>query len=86
MGRDHLDDLLQKGVDRVLKGEVWVERQLVTSLLHILRKKNVERDDISIPENLRNLTPREMEIAMRLWIDAALSMGRVLPAPTRKAA
>lgn len=29
---------------------------------------------------------QEMEIAMRLWIDAARSMGRTLPEPTRKAA
>lgn len=29
---------------------------------------------------------KEMETAMRLWIDAALSMGRELPKPTRKAA
>jgi predicted RNase H-like HicB family nuclease len=29
---------------------------------------------------------REMETAMRLWIDAALSMGRTLPEPGRKAA
>lgn len=29
---------------------------------------------------------KEMETAMRLWIDAALSMGRALPEPTRKAA
>jgi predicted RNase H-like HicB family nuclease len=28
----------------------------------------------------------EMEIAMKLWIDAALSMGRELPKPSRKAA
>jgi predicted RNase H-like HicB family nuclease len=28
----------------------------------------------------------EMETAMRLWIGAALSMGRELPAPSRKAA
>ncbi len=29
---------------------------------------------------------KEMETAMRLWIDAAMSMGRQLPEPTRKAA
>jgi len=29
---------------------------------------------------------KEMEIAMRLWIDAALSMGRALPEPSRQAA
>lgn len=29
---------------------------------------------------------REMEIAMKLWIDAALSMERELPKPSRKAA
>jgi len=29
---------------------------------------------------------KEMETAMRLWIDAALSMGRTLPEPSRKAA
>lgn len=29
---------------------------------------------------------KEMEIAMRLWVDAALSMGRTLPAPSKKAA
>ena len=66
MEADLRSDLLQKGVDRMLNGEVWVERHLVTSLLHILRKKNVERGEISIPENLRNLTPREVEIAMRV--------------------
>jgi len=29
---------------------------------------------------------QEMEIAMRLWIKAALDMGRALPEPSRKAA
>ena len=29
---------------------------------------------------------REMETAMKLWIDAALIMGRTLPEPSRKAA
>ena len=29
---------------------------------------------------------REMETAMRLWIDAALSIGHALPEPGRKAA
>ncbi|MBS1221194.1 MAG: hypothetical protein H6R23_814 [Proteobacteria bacterium] len=28
----------------------------------------------------------EMETAMKLWINAALSMGRTLPEPSRKAA
>lgn len=28
----------------------------------------------------------EMDVAMRLWIAAALSMGRTLPEPSRKAA
>ena len=29
---------------------------------------------------------QEMETAMRLWIEAALDMGRTLPEPSRKAA
>ena len=29
---------------------------------------------------------QEMDIAMKLWIEAALSMGRTLPEPSRKAA
>ena len=29
---------------------------------------------------------QEMETAMRLWIEAALDMGRALPEPSRKAA
>lgn len=66
MEADLSNDLLIKGVDRVLRGEVWVERQMITSLMEILRKRNGKNFENSIPPNLAGLTPREIEIASRV--------------------
>lgn len=61
-------ELIRKGVDRLLQGEVWVERQMVTSLLDVLRKQNGQPDEIPNQENLSLLTPREIEIARRVCL------------------
>ncbi|MGH8551369.1 MAG: LuxR C-terminal-related transcriptional regulator [Methylococcales bacterium] len=66
MEADSPADLLIKGVNRLLHDEVWVGRQMVTSLLELLRKQNTKPVENSTPGNLAGLTPREMEIAGRV--------------------
>ncbi|MGR9106607.1 MAG: LuxR C-terminal-related transcriptional regulator [Gammaproteobacteria bacterium] len=60
--------LLQKGVDRLLRGEVWLERKMVKALLERLRQKNTTPMESPITPNLDSLTPREIEIARRVCI------------------
>lgn len=66
MESDVSADLIVKGVDRILRGEVWLERQMVSELLETLREYNDVAGEISTPENLSSLTPRELEIAKQI--------------------
>lgn len=66
MESDVTAELMVKGVDRLLNGEVWLGRQMVSALLEKLRKENPPARENSRPENLSSLTPREMDIARRI--------------------
>lgn len=56
-------ELLRKGIERLLNGEMWVERSMVKSLFQSLREQNSAQDEFLIPNRLNMLTPREIEIA-----------------------
>jgi two-component system nitrate/nitrite response regulator NarL len=58
--KDAAIQLVTKCIEKVLAGEYWVGREVVTSLVDYLR--GLKRTEATAEQRLLNLTPREQEI------------------------
>ncbi len=58
--KDKRCDILIKAIEKVIEGELWIDRSLARSMLAELRRSNI--DDVNEVNKIASLTRRELEI------------------------